>query len=218
MNINTREYWERRFARGDWESRGGRGQTRVFAETQIPLLKIPADFPGTILDFGCGLGDAIPVYHRAFPQARLMGIDLSQAAIESCRRDYGDLAEFHQGDHHQVPHVDVIIASNVLEHLSKDQDVARHLVGRCRELYIIVPYRQVLAQNSEHVNTYDEHSFDALGPVECTIFLSRGWSQYGWDLWFRTYALNLVRPLLGKRVISRHRQILFHLTSRHPRS
>ncbi|MDX8412753.1 MAG: hypothetical protein R8J85_01570 [Mariprofundales bacterium] len=74
-NINTKAYWDDRFSSGDWEEKRGRWQTESFAKGQIEHLKISSDFKGTILDFGCGLGDAMPIYRQSFPLAKLIGMD-----------------------------------------------------------------------------------------------------------------------------------------------
>lgn len=216
VNINTREYWESRFGSGDWESQEGRRQTRQFAETQVPRLGLSSAFSGSLLDFGCGMGDAMPVYRKAFPQAKLIGVDISQAAIESCQRTYGTLGTFLQGDYQQVPAVDVIISSNVFEHLSNDKEIARELLAKCKRLYIIVPYRQLLVKQTEHVNSYDDDSFRDLADYTHSVFFSPGWSQYGWDLWYGTYALNLLRPFFGKRFLRRRKQVMFRLTGKLP--
>ncbi|MCW5558497.1 MAG: hypothetical protein KIT22_11790, partial [Verrucomicrobiae bacterium] len=93
-NINTREYWDARFASGDWELKDGRSQTAGFARAQIPRFGIPDDFAGTLVDFGCGLGDSFPLYRRQFPRARLVGVEISESAVASCQSRYGGLAEF----------------------------------------------------------------------------------------------------------------------------
>lgn len=173
MNINTKAYWEERFASGDWEEQHGRLQTRSFAKAQVKYFKIPPSFDGTILDFGCGLGDAIPVYRSAFPNARFIGVDISDSAIDLCRRRYGHIAQFIQGDHTSVPLADIIIASNVFEHLDNDREVAAHLLGKCKDLYIIVPYKEETAPGAEHVNSYDENYFWSVGEYDRCI-LSRG--------------------------------------------
>ena len=214
MNINTKNYWEERFATGDWDVKQGREQTRRFALAQVRYLRIPRDFAGTILDFGCGLGDAMPVYRAAYPRASLMGIDISDAAIAQCRTRYGRIARFLQGDHRDVPPVDVIIASNVFEHLSDDLAIARHLLALCADLFIVTPYRETIYPGTEHINSYDEEHFAGLGPCGCQVFCSRGWSQYGWKLWFRVYAKNLLRPVFGRARVTRRKQILFHFPRR----
>jgi len=87
-NINTKSYWNNRFAYGDWEQKRGRNQTKQFAVSQIPKLNIPENFSGTILDFGCGLGDAFSIYRKAYPKATLIGLDISKEAINKCKETY----------------------------------------------------------------------------------------------------------------------------------
>jgi len=214
VNINTKEYWERRFATGDWEEKLGREQTALFAQTQVRYLRIPSDFSGTILDFGCGLGDAMPVYRATYRHASLIGMDISGAAVAKCKDRYGDIAQFVQGGYTDVPKVDVIIASNVFEHLSNDIEIARHLLTKCHDLFIVTPYKQTLSPGIEHINSYDEVYFRGLGPYDYALFSSRGWSQYGWNLWFHIYLKNILRPFFGKRIIRRRKQIIFHFTTR----
>jgi cyclopropane fatty-acyl-phospholipid synthase-like methyltransferase len=81
ININTKKYWDNRFEQ-NWEKQNGRLQTQSFAESQMTLLELSSDFSGTILDFGCGLGDAMPVYKRSFPKAKLIGVDISSVGIK----------------------------------------------------------------------------------------------------------------------------------------
>lgn len=210
MNINTRDYWENRFRTGDWEAKSGRTQTRQFAESQIRYFQIPTDFSGTILDFGCGLGDAMPVYRQAYKNASLIGMDISAIAIAMCKQRYGKIAQFVEGDAVQVPEVDIIITSNVLEHLSDDIGVAKHLLAKCQSLYIIVPYMEPLYPGKEHVNSYGKDHFVEVGEYKYTLFLSRGWSEYGWALWVNIYLKNFLLLPFRKRIARRSTQILFH--------
>ena len=216
-NVNTKAYWDQRFASGSWERNQGRRQTADFARGQIPFLRIPADFTGTLLDFGCGLGDAVPLYRHHYPFARLIGMDLSASAVELCREKYGHMAAFLQGDHTTAPRADIIISSNVFEHLSDDLEVARVLLTACSSLKIIVPYKEYPPTyqpppGSEHINIhYDEHSFDQLGPCETDVFPCRGWSEYGFKLWYHVHFWNVLRRLLGRPLRPRKMQILFHL-------
>ena len=216
-NVNTKAYWDERFASGGWESNRGRQQTADFARGQIPFLRIPADFAGTLLDFGCGLGDAFPLYRHHYPRATLIGMDLSASAIALCRRDYGRIATFWQGDHTVVPHADIIIASNVFEHLSDDRQVAETLLTACASLKIIVPYKEYPLTykpppGSEHINIhYDEASFRELGPCESTVFPCRCWSEFGFKLWYHIFFWNVLRRMLGRPQRPRKMQILFHL-------
>ena len=209
VNINTKEYWDDRFSSDDWEKKRGRWQTESFAKGQIKRLNIASDFTGALLDFGCGLGDAMPIYKENFPYAELIGMDISQSAIDKCRDKYNEIATFMQGDHSSTPEVDVIIASNVFEHLSDDRDIAKHLLSKCRYLFIVVPYKE-MPLCSEHINSYDEHYFSALGKYNYTIFPCIGWTQYGIrGLWYNVYFKNIFRFFLGKKPCSRAMQIMF---------
>jgi len=209
MNINTKEYWDNRFSSNDWEKKRGIWQTESFAKGQVKHLNIASDFRGTLLDFGCGLGDAMPIYKANFPYAKLIGIDISQSAIDKCRDKYKEIAMFMQGDHSNFPKVDVIIASNVFEHLSNDRDIAKHLLSKCNHLFIVVPYKE-MPLCSEHINSYDEHYFSALGEYNYTIFPCIGWTQYGIRrLWYNVYFKNIFRFLLGKKICTRAMQIMF---------
>ena len=207
-NINTVEYWDARFASGDWEAKHGRWQTRSFAEKQVELLRLPKTFDGSLLDFGCGLGDAVPVYRKRFPQADLFGCDHSKKAIELCREEYGNMAEFIHGDHDSIPSVDVIISSNVLEHISNDQLIVEKLLHRCSELYVFVPYMQNPLP-PEHVNAYNKDTFSTRAVCEVKVFCTRGYSQYGRALWGGVYLKNLLRPFYGKPLARRKKQIMF---------
>lgn len=207
-NINTKSYWNDRFASGDWEDKNGRLQTTQFALSQIQFIGLSAQFEGTILDFGCGLGDAIPVYNKHYPKAKLLGLDHSESAISLCRMKYGEMAEFICGDVKEVPNVDVIIASNVLEHISNDEAVIASLLSKCSQLYIFVPYKK-RPLCSEHVNYYDKKSYCKFAPIETLVFFTPGWTQYGYNLLVNVYLKNLVRPFFGKPRIQRNKQIMF---------
>ncbi len=211
-NINTKEYWDNRFS-SDWEKKGGRAQTLELAKGYIKHLDIAKDFNGTILDFGCALGDSIPELYRAYPNCKLIGIDISSKAIEKAKSTYGHLATFMVGTQECAPNVDIIIASNILEHLDNDKDIVKCLLTKCSHLYVAVPYKEYLPKGieQEHVNSYNERYYDSLGINHSyKIFNTKGWGLTGLKLWIDLYLKNLIRPLLGKRIRYRSRQILFH--------
>jgi SAM-dependent methyltransferase len=202
MNINTESYWNSRFISGDWGNKGGRTQTMAFARSIVRRMNLTPDFSGTIVDFGCGTGDAMPVYAEAFPKAKLIGLDFSTVAIDLCKKGYSNLADFVCGDFTATPDADIIIASNIFEHLSNDLNIAEYLKRKCRILYIVVPYKEELNDSSEHINTYDKTSFERIPNRSFHIFRSRGWSQFGFDLLFSTWFKNIFRFLFGKRQLN----------------
>ena len=209
-NLNTKEYWNVRYASGDWEKCEGRWQTNSFAKKQVKMLELSKSFTGTILDFGCGLGDAFPVYRDYFPSATLIGADHAEAAIVKCQKKFGNLAMFITGGVESIPDVDVIVASNVLEHLSDDKTITRMLVQKCSELYVFVPYMEN-PLCLEHINYYDKKSFLSFDIIDMKLFACRGWSQYGRQLWIDIYLKNILRPFLGKHIRCRKKQIMFRI-------
>ena len=213
ININTKKYWDNRFETSDWEVKNGRQQTRLFAEEQCMQLDLPRNFQGVITDFGCGLGDAIPVYRKYFPSARLRGYDISSAAIQKCKLKYGEFAEFRQGTEIDIMYSDVIISSNVFEHLSDDISVAKLLLEKSKYLYIAVPYNEKILPNTEHVNTYNESSFEEFDKQICRVYITKGQGYHGLLLFWHVYLKNIIRFALGKPVAHRSKQVIFKLCS-----
>ena len=173
-NINTKSYWNKRFKSDNW-SKAGRFQTTQYAKGNIKHIDISPEFTGSILDFGCALGDAIQVYKQAYPRAKLFGIDISDEAIKICKERYGDIAEFGCGGYDQVNEKDVIIASHVMEHLTDDRSIVKSLLSKCRLMYVIVPYKENPLYR-EHVNYYEEdyyEYFDVLKKSTFTISYTR---------------------------------------------
>lgn len=170
MNINTKEYWETRFL-SNWKGRGER-QTKEYALANVEHMPLPKTFEGTLLDFGCAMGDAIPTYAQTFARAKLKGIDISEAAIDYCREKYGQLAEFHVGDAVKCPVADVIIASHVMEHITDDKKIMKLLLPRCKELFVFVPFKENPLY-IEHVNYYEEDYYDDLKPLSKVSFTVR---------------------------------------------
>lgn len=207
-NVNSKKYWEQRFSSGDWEQKRGRTQTAHFAASQVAHFKFNKDFSGSLVDFGCGLGDAMPIYKKFFPNAKLLGIDVSESAISKCKARYGKIASFISGTHQNCPSADIIVASNVFEHLSDDVEIAKGLLSKCKELYITVPYNE-FPLCSEHVRTYNENYFRALGEYEYAIFPSRGWTEYDWGL-IKLGIKNILRRILGRDIRPRRMQIIFY--------
>jgi len=157
-NINTKDYWETRFKSGNWNSNGQR-QTREYALANVKNMNLPLNFSGTLLDFGCAQGDAIPIYKEVYPMATITGYDISESAIETCWQRFGDMADFISGDFTDISEKDVIIASHVMEHLSDDKKVVCDLLAKCKFLYVFVPFKESPLYH-EHVNYYDENYYN----------------------------------------------------------
>jgi trans-aconitate methyltransferase len=166
-NINTKSYWEHRFV-SNWKKNGS-NQTIQYAKANMEFVNLPRNFNGTILDFGCALGDAIPIYLKAFPNAKITGQDISETAIAICKSKYGKIAKFRAGDVSTVSFTDVIFASHVMEHITDDISVVKRLLEKCSELFIFVPFKE-MPLYIEHVNYYDTDYFDELNVLDKKIY------------------------------------------------
>jgi len=203
MNINNLRYWNHRFSSGDWEIKRGRQQTKKFACEQVEKLGLPHTFSGTILDFGCGLGDAFPIYKQSFPQAKFIGVDFSQEAINKCVIKYSNIADFICSGYEGVPSVDVIIASNVFEHLSNDVQIAKELAKKCKQLFIITPYKETISslEQQEHINSYDKTSFETLACLNKTVYKSYGLGRKKWwEIIIHVWIKNIFRLIIRRKI------------------
>lgn len=144
---DTKALYDRRYADNymdtDAYSTWGHGdlRTRQVYET----LRAVDACPRSVLDFGCGVGAWLSVLARAFPNARLHGVDISEVAIGKARQKYPD-CRFESFDGSVVPFADgqfdLVFSYHVLEHVDdverSVQDIAR-LLGSGGHAAIIFP-------------------------------------------------------------------------------
>lgn len=62
--------------------------------TALWLWALDRLVPARIADFGCGVGNSTPHFRRFFPQAELLGLDVSTASIERARKIHGHASKF----------------------------------------------------------------------------------------------------------------------------
>jgi SAM-dependent methyltransferase len=170
LNPNTRERSEFVFTEGGhWEKNRGPSQTRRFAEFFHRSVRIPwANF--SVLDVGCALGDALPVWRGKYPSAELYGCDVAETAVKRCEERYGGIARFFRSSFEELQGFwDVIYCSNSLEHFEQHVEIAEALLVRCKVLFVLVPFGELkdespLKPDGEqyHVATFYKDSFDAL--------------------------------------------------------
>lgn len=156
-NLNTNEYWEKRFE-GNWEQRGGRMQTTYFAETALTLMpdwlrqELSAN-PYSFCDAGCGMGDSYGVFSKVFLNLRYFGFDFAQAAVDSANERY-PRAEFKVNDLFNLDTsetYDVVFCSNVLEHFDQPLQIMQNLFELAEKyLMVMVPFREDF-EEAEHV-------------------------------------------------------------------
>jgi len=90
---------------GDYEQALNKGVSlsgespAYFAEKRVEytalwLHALGVSAPRRVADFGCGVGNSTPHFRRHFPQAELLGLDVSDASIVRAREVHGDASKF----------------------------------------------------------------------------------------------------------------------------
>jgi hypothetical protein len=226
--LSTVEQWDSFFQKdGQWELRGGIEQTRLFAEAFCRHTRIKSLENGqSLLDSSCALGDALPVFRRRFPKARLVGCDFSGIAVDRCEERFPDVASFFKWSLEEIHGMyDVIYSSNTLEHFVDYRTKARSLLKHCRYLCIFVPYNEQrfgrdLEYNPDydHVATFRKDSFDFLlddGQAKKIHYpkifpVPKAWS-WPRSKWIKQNAKNILRLMLNKPIARNNRLILFEI-------
>ncbi len=178
MNINSKEYWNNRFASGDWVNKGGLAQSYGFMNALLGNL--PEDIiidlnksNNTIADVGCGIATGTLCLSLAFNNCSVVGIDHSDEAIRINRDTYDSLEFKHVLDTKYT----CIVSSNVLEHVDDPISYLLDLTAYCdKYLIVLVPYDEVLS-NDEHI-----HSFKSL-PAQVNSFESICTKLIKCDVW-----------------------------------
>ena len=106
----------------------GRAKRQMFVETVIREAK-----PRAVLDFGCGTGTQLTwPLAEAFPQVSFLGVDSDQTTIDWARKQPVplNLSYALQDDGAPEQRFDMIIASEVLEHVESPDELLRHFHDR----------------------------------------------------------------------------------------
>lgn len=158
--VNSNPYWDHRFGT-DWESAGGREQSRFFSDVAIAamprwLVDLVHSNKLTVCDWGCAEGDGTQALAKALDWD-ITGIDFSATAIERARELYGDVKFSHENllDAPNRPAFDVVFSSNTLEHFSDPWGVFEKVAAYASKyLVLLVPYREY-ERHEEHEFTFD---------------------------------------------------------------
>jgi len=82
--------------------------------------------PGAVLDFGAGVGNSLPWLRKAFPAARLVGVDVSARSLEIAAQRFPGTAELVRYDGEALPFAqesfDLVFSACVFHHI----DAAEH--------------------------------------------------------------------------------------------
>jgi 2-polyprenyl-3-methyl-5-hydroxy-6-metoxy-1,4-benzoquinol methylase len=107
---------------------------------EVAAMVAPNCSGGAVIDIGCGAGKLLQdVVGRATP-ARVVGVDYAVAGVERARRAVPS-GEFHSCSLYELDlqeTFDVVLCTEVLEHLSKPEAAMRILVRLCADDGVIV--------------------------------------------------------------------------------
>lgn len=166
--VNSIQWWNEYF-RADWERHGGPEQTRHFMRRLLESLpEVDRALIGerelSILDWGCALGDGCDELARAFPRARITGLDAAAEAIRAAQARFPQHS-FQVAGATQAGALpgefDVVVNSNCLEHFELPLDVLAANLRRTRLLHLtMVPYREA-PLSVHHRVQLNEDSFPA---------------------------------------------------------
>jgi SAM-dependent methyltransferase len=118
----------------------GRAKRQQFVEAVIRAAK-----PATVLDFGCGTGTQLTwPLAEAFPQASFLGVDSDAGTIAWARKQpaLANLTYATDDTSGADRRYDLIIASEVLEHVETPDQLLRHFRDRLNEggrLVVTIP-------------------------------------------------------------------------------
>jgi SAM-dependent methyltransferase len=118
----------------------GRAKRQLFVESVIREAQ-----PRTVLDFGCGTGTQLTwPLAEAFPQVSFLGIDSDQITIDWARRQPAqpNLTYVTQDNTPPDQRFDMVIASEVLEHVEAPDELLRHFHDRLSDggrLVVTIP-------------------------------------------------------------------------------
>jgi SAM-dependent methyltransferase len=105
-----------------------------FARYKVDLVRKQVHSPVCrLLEYGCGIGRNIPFLQQAFPDAVVMGSDISGASLEVARRDNTEVEFFREDDNVDPTNLfDLIFVAGVFHHIpvARRVDVAITLSNR----------------------------------------------------------------------------------------
>lgn len=225
LNPNTRATYEEEYQVGGlYDQEGGSRQTYLFAKYFHQHFRISYAHPFTMLDMGCALGDALPIWQQQYPRAQLYGCDISPTAINRARQKFGDSGSFFVGGFEEITQpYDIIYCSNVLEHFEQYEDIAVHLLKYCRILYVLTPFNELknrspmrLQAGKFHVASFYNDSFDFLVEsglsTRITTKVFRAPGAWSWTFKYRCYRL-FMSAVFGKPIEQEPLQIGYEIVA-----
>jgi len=93
-----------------------------FAQYKVDIARTQIDVdPGSILEFGCGTGRNIPFLREAFPDATIVGSDVSAKSLEVARQLNEGVGFFLEDEAPGDLDVDLVFVAGVFHHIAPDE-------------------------------------------------------------------------------------------------
>lgn len=192
-NINSRDYWNSRFA-SDWEDNSGPAQSRFFANVTLDnlpswLIRAIKKEELTIVDWGCAQGDGTDALAKVFNPKNLTGVDFSSESILTAKSRYGSIGFLtedwlHEKYSNQEEEYDFVFSSNTLEHFHNPFEVIKKISSKAKlGLIFALPYREY-ERIDEHFFTFTKDNLPTrIGGfnlfwskvVDCSLFADTMW-------------------------------------------
>lgn len=154
--------------------------------------------PTNLLEVGCGEGFFLAAVKRRLPELPVLGLDVNQEALADGRRLFPDLPLRHGDIYHlDQPDAswDMVVASEVLEHLGRPAEALREL-RRVSRRYVVLsvpwePWFQLgslargkhlhrFGNHPEHVNHWNPGTFRAWVGTALTVERLKTFSAFPW--------------------------------------
>jgi SAM-dependent methyltransferase len=158
----SRDYWERRYAKGGNSGKGSYGE---FAEFKAEILNnfVIANHIRSVIEFGCGDGNQLSL--ARYPQ--YIGIDISHTALNRCREKFsGDSTKlFLLSNEYNGQTAECALSLDVLYHLVEDQvfaDYLRNLFSSASRFVVIYTSNVApdeLAVRNSQMRTHVRHRY-----------------------------------------------------------
>jgi SAM-dependent methyltransferase len=192
---------------GEGKEYYARGRMRWLAKR---LRELGAANPGTVLDFGCGLGNGTPLFFDQLSAKRVVGVDVSDGLLDRARATFANesRASFHRISAYEAPSsADVAFVNGVFHHIPPaDRAQALAYVRRTLKPGGLFAFWENNPWNPGTRYIMSRVSFDAnaitITPTEARMLLrDAGFGIVSTDfLFYFPRALRLLRPL--ERVLS----------------
>ena len=128
-----------------------------------------AQFNGSVADVGCGTGHQLSAIGHLMPDAHLHGLEFSSSALKRCAQTNARINthEYNIYSAWTDDPFDVVLCSQVLEHLQHPSKAFRHLQNMTKNTGILI-----LSVPNGRIDTFDGH-INFWSPESWDIFLKK---------------------------------------------